>query len=208
MSDFDKLAEEAESLLKAMSAQEADSDESGDGAESADAGEGAQGADEGAAATGVDADADAGDEAGMAKSMLVTMPDGTEREAFDGEALVKSLIGQNKALHSANAVLVSNQDKTMTLIKSLVATVGELKKSINALGDQGRGRKAVVAVAGADASAASTADKGLDRDVFMTKCMTLQAQGKLTGLDISMVEASFNNRMPPPDRIAKVVNAA
>lgn len=189
MSVYDELLDELETLAKAMpDADEGETDE----IEEPDGDEGGEG----------DGDGDEGkDEKPMAKSMTVTMEDGTEAEAIDAEALIKSM--QNivdSSTEAAGKVFAKQTD----LLKSLSADIQSLKTEIAALKSEGRGRKSVVTMAGAVEEPMTKAM--VTPSDILAKCLDAQKAGRLTALDVSMAEGYLNRGMAIPDRILGAIS--
>ena len=137
----------------------------------------------------------------MAKSMSVTLPDGSEAEAIDGMELIKSFQGQLDANVEGVSKVLSKQAE---LIKSLTGTVEALRGDVATLRSEGRGRKTVVTMAGATpepmAKSLSTPSD------ILAKCLDAQKAGKLTALDVSVAEGYLNRGMQIPDRIVSVIS--
>ena len=150
------------------------------------------------------------------KSMTVTLEDGTEVEAEDGTALVKSLTESLGALTTRiddnDSVLAKAFGEAVTLLKSQGTAIAAMQAQIKAMAGEGRGRKAVVNlvdkpnVGGAQADGGS----GLTPDAIMAKATSMCRQGKLLGNELAYVETSFNrgNFALPPELLNKIVSAA
>jgi hypothetical protein len=147
------------------------------------------------------------DEAPMGKSFKLTLEDGTTVDAVDGADLVKSLMARIEETEKSTA-------EALTGAVSLVKELGTLVKSqgveLAALKSAGKGRKAVVTVAEKPASTAETLAKsdepaGLSGEEFMAKALTAQAEGKISGLDVSIAESHINGGKSPPANIVRAV---
>ena len=197
MSVYDELLTELEDLAKAMPEADEKLEEEGEGhAEpdgDEDGGPGDGDGDEPMAKSDCDKP--------MAKSMSVTLPDGSEAEAIDGMELIKSFQGQLDANVEGVSKVLSKQAE---LIKSLTGTVEALRGDVATLRSEGRGRKTVVTMAGANpepmAKSLSTPSD------ILAKCLDAQKAGKLTALDVSVAEGYLNRGMQIPDRIVSVIS--
>lgn len=167
-------------------------------------------------ANGESADADADDkkkgegegcegEKPMAKAFTLKLEDGSEVEAVDATALLKALNdrvdGNETAMVKAVTGLVAHVKSQGELIKSLQ---GDLQK----LGNEGRGRKAVVTINEKPAPAAETLAKGgepegVSAQEFFAKAHQARAEGRITGEEISRAEAYLGRGLAVP---AEIVN--
>jgi hypothetical protein len=150
---------------------------------------------------GQDQDQD-GDGEMFGKSMTMLDEDGNQIEAFDGTAMVKSLVARLDANESnmtaalTKAIeVMGNQDK---MIKSLA-------DQVKTLGSAGRGRRTVVSMhdSASMAKALPVADKlptGLD---MMAKALTAQKEGRLTSVDVAVAEGYLQKGMPIPENIVR-----
>lgn len=217
---FDKLLEELETLQKAIPADEGAADDERIEAAAAEGNPDADGDGlndvTGQAVDAEDADVDdekrdgegegEGDEVPMGKSFSLKLDDGTEIEAVDGTQLVKSLMARVEASEEQAA-------KGLEMAVSLLKQQGEMIKSLQGqvakLANEGRGRKTVVSIAEkksvAEPLQKSQSDEGIPVGEFMAKCLSLQAAGKLTGLDVARAESALNKGLPvPADIMARV----
>lgn len=213
MSQFEKLMGELaelgasqETMTKALPAEDGKDEEKIQAA----AAEGGLDGDEDD--TGGKPDGDAGDEAEgkkpMAKSFKFTLEDGTEMEAEDGAALVKSL--QDK-FELSEGNLIKALDATAVLIKGQGELIKSLSDRVSKLSGEGRGRKAVVSVVekpapGASPMAKSMQPEGMTHDQFFAKALSAQRDGKISGMDIAMAESCLNRgEAIPPSILQRVV---
>jgi hypothetical protein len=213
MNDFEKLVGELEALnadteamTKALPADDGKDDdkiqaaaaEGGDGDATNDGGEG-----------GDDADGAAdGDDKPMAKSMNVTLEDGTTVEALDGTELIKSLT----ARLDKSAEGQSQMAKALEAVGAVIKSQGELIKSLNEkltkLAGAGRGRKAVLSVAEKPApgeTMTKSEPEGLSGEQFMAKAMDAMKAGRISGTDVAVAEASLNRGVVVPAHIVQRV---
>lgn len=140
----------------------------------------------------------------MLKSFSITMPDGTQSQAIDGTAMVLDL--QNRLLASeqnTNAVFAKALG-VLTKQSALLQTMGE---KIAELGGQGRGRRAVLSITEKSEPGSGMFQKsmaapvGLSTGEFFAKALSAQKAGRISGLDISVAEASLNRGEPVPEDI-------
>ena len=211
----------------------ANSDEGGNGGDDQGNGDDAgtnddagNGDDQGSGAAGGDGDADnnggAGDgdaddnkggESTLGKSFTATGENGEPLELIDGTELVKSLMARVETNESqAVAVMGSLGD----LIKSQTQTLqsqGQLIKSlqekVDALGTEGRGRKATVSLSQKPSqehmAKSQSGDEELTGSQFLAKCLQAQAAGRLTGMDVSRAQIALNQNVPvPADIVSRV----
>jgi hypothetical protein len=196
MSVYDELLTELETLAKAMPEADENLEEEGKAHAEPDAD------DEGGPSDG---DEDNEDKP-MAKSMSVTLPDGTEAEAVDGMELIKSLQTQ---FQSQMDVMTEGSGKVLKVmsvhLKEQAELIKSLKSDIDSLRSEGRGRKTVVTMAGADPEPMAKSMAVTPSEV-LSKCLDAQKAGKLTALDVSMAEGYLNRGMQIPDRIVSAIS--
>lgn len=194
MSVYDELLDELQTLAKAM--PEADENLEEENHAEPDGDEGGGPGDDDGDEPMAKSDCDKP----MAKSMSVTLPDGTEAEAVDGMELIKSFQSQLD-------IMAEGSGKVMKSISAHLKEQAELIKSlrseVTALRSEGRGRKTVVTMAGAPEPMAKSMTTPSD---VLAKCLDAQKAGKLTGLDVSMAEGYLNRGMPIPDRILSAIS--
>ena len=167
-----------------------------------------------------DADPDDGEgegegDAPLGKSFSVTMPDGTVREAFDGEEMLKSLGTEVEALqkHSEQSDKVLGEAigliKSMHgTIKSQESTMKSMREEIARLGRSGTGRKAMLSVHDRPSTTpAPEAPKGMPYGDVMSKALTLQREGKLSAMQVCRLEAHVNRGHGIPEDIAPLLGA-
>lgn len=209
MSQFDKLMEELKGLqadqdlmTKALPADDGKDEEKiqaaaaegGSDHEEPDGDENGEGAGDGDA-----------DDAPMAKSFKFTLKDGTEVEAQDGTALVKSLQAR---VDQTEQTMAKALETAVGLIKGQGDLIKSMQDQIKKLSGEGRGRKAVVSVVEKPVSgtmAKSMQPEGVSPDEFFAKAMTAQREGRISGTDIALAETMLNRGQPIPDGILKRV---
>lgn len=210
MSQFEKLlgeiadlGAEQEAMTKALPADDG-KDENKIQAAAAEGGSDGDADDQGGASDG-DADDKGEDGKPMAKSFKLTLEDGTEIEAQDGAELVKSLqarIDKNeedmaKALGSA-----------VELIKGQASMIKSLSERVTKLSGEGRGRKTVLSVVekpAPETPLTKSEPAGMSPDVFFAKAMAAQKDGRISGTDIAIAEASLNRGEAIPTHIIQRV---
>lgn len=231
-SEFEKLATELETLAKAQPATEEDkvlaaAKEAGvDTAAVGEIAEGAAGkAADGAAAAGTDGGAGnegkVDDDEVLGKSFQVVGDDGKPVKAYDATELIKSLNERVAGLETGFEDVAERKEhlgKSLGLISDLLKSqstqitqqaeqIATLQKSITDMGDQGRGRKAVITVTEkpAPAMTKSMQPEGLTGNAFMAKAMAAQKDGRITALDVSIAEGSLNRGIPVREDIVSRV---
>lgn len=155
----------------------------------------------------------------FAKSLKVTLEDGSVVDAEDGSEMIKALTDQLAASDARAEKLETSMTKglgdAITLIKSqatLIKSQGEhataLEEKIAKLSSQGTGRKAVVTLT-PKLTATEELNKGgdgIDLNLFMAKATDKFNEGKITGHDLAAFEAMANRGLQPSkDIIQKIV---
>lgn len=213
LADIEAVGSETETLAKSLPAEGAEGAE-GDAANvaAAAAEAGAEGAGEGGeGGEGEAKDGEGGDE--LAKSFKVKLEDGTEIDAFDGSALLKSLTDRVEA---SEATIAGALQGVVKVVTSQTALIKSLQGEIARLGGEGKGRKAVITLhdkPGASDLAKSLGgeggqggeSEGLSGEDFMLKALDAQKVGKLTGLQVSIAENHINMGQQPPVEIVRAV---
>jgi hypothetical protein len=148
----------------------------------------------------------------MAKSLQVTLADGTVIEAEDGTELVKSLMDQvgkqeDMMVKAMGGVinLVKHQGEQLkaqgTLIKSLQDTVTRLS-------GQGAGRKSIVDVhqqVGELTKSLQAPSQGPTAQEFMVKSHAAFTAGKISGQELNVIDVSLRQGAAiDPTLLAKV----
>jgi len=205
LSEIASLAAEQESMAKALPADDGKDEEKIQAAA-------AEGGSDGGAAGDGDADNKGGkpdgdaDDAGMTKSFIVKLADGTEVEAEDGTALVKAL---SDRIDSTEGSMAKALASTLDLVKGQAAMIKSLSDKVAKLSNEGRGRKTVVSVVEKPEPGAGTMAKsepaGVSTDQFFAKALKLQKEGSLSGLDVSIAETCLNRGEPIPAEIIQRV---
>ena len=203
---YEKLLEElngiGRSLNKAMAAAPIPTDVDGNGEEE-------EGEDDGAEGQQPPAMLRKGSKKGaMSKALNVTLESGEQVTAFDGSELVGALMQRTEGMHTALSKALSVVEAVAKRNLELEGTVSELQKSLAAIGDSGTGRKSVVQMIGGDPSGADTSKKGVTAAEFMTKSISAMRAGRITGGDVTRINALVNNgKEIPADLVDKVLSA-
>lgn len=195
---FKKLLDELDTLRKSHAA-DSEADESIVAAAAAgDSDEELEDA-EAAAAAGDDG------EEGLAKSYEVILPNGDKAQGFDGMALIKSMQASLGAIQTERTEDHETLSKALTGIMEVIDEQGKLIKSLNAqlakVSSEGAGRRSVT-VAPVPLVKSHQNISELAPGEVLAKCEAAFNAGKISGLDLSMAEASVNRNMPVSDRIA------
>lgn len=145
-----------------------------------------------------------GDEAPMAKAYPVTLADGSQAEAFDGTALLKSLEGQIASIRSETVDALTQVTQALTrstlLIKALRQQHADLSDQVASLAQAGRGRKSQVHVherrmTGEDLVKAN----GIKPADLMSKALSAQRDGRVTGAEVAEIDAYLAHGIAIPD---------
>lgn len=191
MEQFDALLGELDTMMKALG-----TDDSADDTkiqEMADA----QGEDED---EGEDECEGCDEDGTLGKSFNVTMADGSVYRMHDGTELVKALQSQVEDLTAQNDKTMDAFQSSVALIKSLQADVQTLQKSVGELGNQGRGRKAVLSVHDKPASGVLAKSETSSADI-LTKALAAQQAGRVSSLEVSQIEAYAGRGIEIPSNL-------
>lgn len=155
-----------------------------------------------------DGDADNEDEEKpLKKSFTVSLPDGSEAEALDGEQLIKSFTDQVAGLraetNAALAQVATALGRSTKLIKSLREQNTALAAQVTALGTSSRGRKSALTVHErpmvGDQSLAKA--EGISPRDLMTKALSAQQAGRLTGSQVAEIDAYAARGLAIPESL-------
>ena len=207
MSDFDALLDELNQLAaEPLAKANPDADDKQDDADIKAAADGD--ADDDGEADGDDAtddhDEPDGDEP-LGKSFTVTLEDGTQVEAYDGQSAFQALQDLMADLRTETGQALSQIAQALgqstSLIKSLRADNQALKSQLTAIGQQGRGRKSSLivhdkAVGGGAADEQVTAPAPRD---IMAKALDAQRAGRISGIDVARIDAYIGRGAPVPE---------
>ncbi|HKT53428.1 MAG TPA: hypothetical protein VJP88_03190 [Caulobacteraceae bacterium] len=158
----------------------------------------------------------AGGEEKFGKSFTMVGEDGKEVQGYDATELLKSLMDRTETLEA-------NSAKGLAAVLGVVKQQGELIKSlygeVRAMGAQGRGRKAVLAIsetagedlskslqAGADAAAAGGAAKGgISRQEYIQHAQAAAGEGMIEWHSANLAETCLNKGLEPPAEVTAAV---
>lgn len=162
--------------------------------------------DEGGPSDG-DADNEDEDEKPLKKSFTVSLPDGSEAEALDGDQLIKSFTDQVAGLraetNAALAQVATALGRSTKLIKSLREQNTALAAQVTALGTSSRGRKSALTVHErpmvGDQSLAKA--EGISPRDLMAKALSAQQAGRLTGSQVAEIDAYAARGLAIPESL-------
>lgn len=234
-SEFSKLAEDLETLAKSQgemteeqkiaAAAAAAGHVEPDGDEGAAAASGDNDGDEGAAGTdsleGAAAGADNGNNGDegddvLGKSFDVMTAGGEKVKAYDATALLKSLSERMETIEGSIATneedresIAKSLSSIADLLKSNANEIETLKKSLADMGDQGRGRKAVLTVMEKPQVGTMAKSEGasgaMGRKEFMAKADEAMKAGRISGGELSLAETYLNRGGAVPEEIVSRV---
>lgn len=215
-----KLAQQQQVLAKSMGAAEGgndddDDDDDDDGNGGGEGGTGGEGGGE-----------------PLTKSFTLTLEDGTTLEAVDGTEMVKSLAAKLNATEAARSAdaeqMMKSFGATVDLISSLTdglaaanASIAELKKenetlkasgesfkkSLEAFGSQGRGRRSADVVVNGRPPVAATGSKGqLSAPEILAKAQDALKAGRISGSEATKVQTAINMGLAPDSAILDRLN--
>jgi hypothetical protein len=210
MSAFDELLAElkAEESLMAKAQTLADDTEGDDDDENiaamADGDEDDDGIDD-----GEDEDTDLDDEEPLGKSFGVTLPTGQKVEAYDGTALVKSLFAQQQATEEKTQELFGS---VVSMLKAMrvqhAQEIKALRKSLEAIGEQGRGRKSKVTIHEPPRSAATAETNPAEiASTIMSKANSAFSANKITGRELNTIDVSLRKGIAPSQDLLNKIMA-
>lgn len=147
------------------------------------------------------------DEKPLKKSFTVSLPDGTEAEALDGDQLIKSFTDQLAGLRTetsaALAQVATALGRSTKLIKSLREQNTALAAQVTALGNSSRGRKSALTVHErpmvGDQSLAKA--EGISPRDLMAKALAAQQSGRLTGSQVAEIDAYAARGLAIPESL-------
>lgn len=170
-----------------------------------------------------------GKEEHMHKSFVIQTEGGETIEVQDASELLKSLSAR---MDGSEKQVLTTLESVATLLKSQGALIGSLtdrlaaqtdtigaqdtliksmRTDLDKIGSAPGGRKAVVTVAerttatATDIMAKAGMPEGVTVETFFAKAFDMQKDGKLTGVDIAIAEASLNSQAPIPPYIVQRV---
>lgn len=149
---------------------------------------------------------DPDDDEMMGKALKIKLDDGTEVEALDGTEMVKSLIARMDTEAGAAQQIIGGALDMIKAQGEIIAAQGAALKSmradIEALGRQGAGRRSVVSAAPAPQQQQTPQQmvKSMSAGDFLAKSLVAQQEGRLTGLDVSVIEGYINSGAAVPEK--------
>jgi hypothetical protein len=158
-------------------------------------------------------DDDGDDDEVLGKSFGVTLEDGSEVEAYDGTALLKSMAAKldvhdrnsqqvAEAMGAISSLIKSQQDSMGALTKRVVT----LTKALNTMANKGAGRRSTINVhEKLSALDGSAVNESLDAGSLMTKANSAFDQGKITGSDLNTLSVQVRRGEQPDARIVGIV---
>lgn len=135
------------------------------------------------------------DEKSMGKSFAVTLSDGTTVKAHDASALIDELRGQ---INAGNEAIARTVKTTTDLVKSLQGEIADLKKSLHEVSGRTAGRKSVLSVHERRPQTQPEEPRGLSARDLMTKALSAQRAGRLSGSEVAMIDAYIGRGQTPP----------
>ena len=156
-----------------------------------------------------DSDKD-GDET-LGKSMSVTLDNGEQIDAVDGTELVKSLVNRLDTADASHAEKFELMQKSMgmavDMIKSQETEIAKLRDLVKSFGNSGAGRKTTVSIAEKPeiGQMQKSEAKGMSGHEFLAKAEGAMKAGRITGLELSIAEASLNRGAPVREDIVNRV---
>jgi len=139
-------------------------------------------------------------ETALTKSMVI---DGEDVEVVEVGALIKSLSDLTTRVEGGEANLVKSLNPIVELIQGQNALIKSMQDQLTKLGGSGRGRKSVLAVAelpvpGETALTKSQQPTQIAPQQLLAKCLSAQAEGRISGVDVARVEAAINSGLAAP----------
>lgn len=150
----------------------------------------------------------------LGKSMRVTLPDGTESEAYDGTAALLNAItaireeqaarlalGAEVAALSENVVLKSD---VMEVLKRQGALLKSMSEQIATLSKEGRPRKSVLNVHEKQ-PATPQPPPAPSAETLLAKAQIANREGRMTAYDVARLQAYTQRGLPPPEDLIKAL---
>ena len=205
MSDFDKLLSELggiqtdleQTMAKALPADDG-TDEKNILSAAEDGGRDGDADDKGGKPDG-----DEDDEGEMTKSFEVVLDTGEKVQAFDGTEMIKSLQAR---LEKSDGNMTAALTQVAGVLKGQNDLIKSLQLQVAALGNEGRGRKTVLNIAEKPTTLAkSQAPEGVTPDVFFSKALAAQKEGRISGSDVALAETMLNRGQSIPEALIQRV---
>lgn len=158
--------------------------------------------------TGLD---DEDEDAPMGKSFGVQLADGTRVEAYDGTQLVKSLLAQQQQIQAQSKEALSGVVGMLKSMRTLVVEqqkeIKALRKSLERIGEQGRGRKSKLTVHEPPRVAEGEPDTGEIAGTIMSKANAAFATGRINGRDLNTIDVALRRHEAPPQALLQKIMA-
>lgn len=150
----------------------------------------------------------------LGKSMRVTLPDGTESEAYDGTAALLKAITAIREEQAARLALVAEvaalsenvvlKSDVMEVLKRQGALLKSLSEQIAAMGKEGRPRKSVLNVHEKQ-PATPAAPAAPSTEDLLAKAQLANQEGRMTAYDVARLQAYTQRGLQPPDELIKAL---
>lgn len=183
---FQQLLDEMETLAKAMPTNDEDEDEKI--LDAAGEGDGDP----------TDDDKDEDDEGEPLGKSFMAVIDGKEVEAIDGTTLVKALMTK---VDDSEQTIAKALGQAVDLIKSQGKEINLLKSQVERIGDQGRGRKAVLSVHEKPAAGVPDVPDKVSAPEILSKALEAHGKGRLSSIDVSVIEGCLGRNMEVPNHL-------
>lgn len=158
--------------------------------------------------TGLD---DEDEDAPMGKSFGVQLADGTKVEAYDGTQLVKSLLAQQQQMQTKSEEALTGVVGMLKSMRTLVVEqqkeIKALRKSLERIGEQGRGRKSKLTVHEPPRVAEGEPDAGEIAGTIMSKANAAFATGRINGRDLNTIDVALRRHEAPPQALLQKIMA-
>lgn len=145
----------------------------------------------------------------LGKSMTIEIG-GEQVQAYDGETLIKAMVGTNKRIAKTEEQVKAVLAKAISVVKGrdeVIQQQGKLIKSLQedvaAMGEQGRGRKAVLRVL--DRKDDLQKSQGIPVNEFRAMLKSAFAYGKISSGEAVQAENLLNNGTQVPESIVRKV---
>lgn len=173
-------------------------------------------------AEGADGDKETEGDDVMGKALQVTLADGSVVEAFDGTAMMKALATRIDGLDGASGEFAKGMALAIDVLNSLqqvvvaqreqIAEQDKILKSLQAdvvrIGGSGTGRRTLVNILDKAATTVATPAQKPNREELLSKALTAQKRGDITGLDVARIELRLNSGVEIPADLLRAINAA
>lgn len=143
--------------------------------------------------------------------MEIVGEDGSKQKAYDGLQVLKAMSVRMQATEGDIASALGAAASTMQGMRKQLTAQDELVKSlqeqVSVISDQGKGRKAVLSVldkpGGTETALAKS--ESLTGQEIMSKAMSAQKSGAITGVEVARLDSYLGRGITPPgDLLAKI----